>query len=96
MSKTVSAYVDIDVDDILHQISNEVLAKELEDRNIAAIQAKQEEIDLSFVPLVEEALTYLRIGRADDAALTLERALYPKWEKPEQVLQLMTKMRQAS
>lgn len=92
MSRTVSVYVDIDVGDVLDEISDEQLVAALEARNIDAAKAAVDKIDLSFQPLVEEALGYLKAGRADDAMLTLERALYPKWKSPEDVLSLMKRM----
>lgn len=78
--------VDVDVADVFEQLGDEALLKELERRGHAKVQKvfDAEESELAAVLVhTEEALDQLRQGRADDARLTLERALYPKWKSVE-------------
>ena len=86
--QSVSVYVDIDVGQILEEMTDAQVLEEVERRCIdIARTPEQAKVD-TFTPLVEEALAMLQQGRTDDARLTLERALFPKWDSPETALRL--------
>lgn len=77
----VDTYVDLA--EILDQVGEEALIRELEARCLEPRRKIKEAEERDFVPLVEEALEQLRSGRPDDAQLTLERTLFPKWRTSE-------------
>jgi len=76
----------IDLSDIWDEIGDDDLRQEMDRRCIEAARTVEEAKADTLTPLVEEALALLRSGRADDAALSLERALFPKWKSPEEAL----------
>lgn len=79
---TVSMFIDIDLGEVLAEMSDQQLVDALEARCIKIARTTEEAKIDTFTPLVEEAADMLRQGRADDALLTLERALNPKWQSP--------------
>jgi hypothetical protein len=81
---TVSMFIDIDLGEVLAEMSDQQLIDALESRCIKIARTTEEAKIDTFTPLVEEAADMLRQGRADDALLTLERALSPKWKSPEE------------
>lgn len=81
---TVSMFIDIDLGEVLAEMSDQQLVDALEARCIKIERTTEEAKIDTFTPLVEEAADLLRQGRADDALLTLERALNPKWQSPEE------------
>lgn len=91
---SISLYTKIDLSDIWDEISDDQLREEMERRCISVARTVEEAKHDSLSPLVEEALELLRSGRGYDAALTLERALFPKWKSPEDAFkQLQTRKR---
>lgn len=78
--------VDVDLDDVLYNITDKQLWSEFEKRSrrrlVYVDDAERSELTV-MVDFAEEALAYLAAGRADDARLTLERALFPKWKSFE-------------
>lgn len=82
---TINLNLDVALSDVLAEISDDQLQKEMADRCLEAARRVEEAREDDFKPLVEEALEYLRQGRAADAQLVLERTLYPKWSSPEAV-----------
>lgn len=93
---SIGLYARIDLSDVWDEISDEQLREEMERRCIDAARSVEEAKTDSLTPLVEEALEQLEQGRADDARLTLERALYPKWKSPEDALKLLALARAAA
>jgi hypothetical protein len=79
----ISVDVDVDLADLLEQVGEDALIKELEARCLEPRRKIKEAEERDFLPLVEEALDQLRSGRPDEARLTLERTLFPKWRSRE-------------
>lgn len=80
---SVRIYAKIDLDDVLDELSDEQLREAMERRCIDTARNVEQAKEDSLRPMLEEALDLLRSGRAEDAALCLERALFPKWKTPE-------------
>lgn len=91
MSRLVSMYVSLDLAEVFSEIGDDDLVREVENRCLKVARSVEEAKADDFTPLVEEALDLLRQGRADDARLTLERALFPKWRAPEDALRELQK-----
>ena len=72
----ITATVEVDVDDIVADLSNEELSEIVRSRNIQSSLG----CDTSDA---ENALFYLRSGDIGEAILLLERALYPKFSTTE-------------
>ncbi len=70
----VTVDVDIDVDDFLDNLTNEDLLAELRSREIQGPALGCEEAE------AKRALDCLRRGDVEEAALILERALFPKFK----------------
>jgi hypothetical protein len=83
---SISLYAKMDLSDVWDEISDAQLREEMERRCIEAARTVAEAKENALIPLVEEAPSLLQSGRADDAALALERALFPKWKSPEDAL----------
>jgi hypothetical protein len=86
---TVSVYVDVDVDGIIEDISDEDLIAELKSRKVTIPQER------AIIDLAEEALTWLRCGNAAEAQLVLERTLFPEWSTPMACLESIAKAKEA-
>lgn len=66
--------VDVDLDDVLSEMSNEDILAEVEARDLTATAGLGcDRTD------AEEAILLLRSGRASDALTYLERSLHPKF-----------------
>lgn len=73
---SISVHTHVDLDDIFYEIDDEDLLEELKSRKINVPKALvEDEMDL-----VRDAYQELRRGSLMDAAVILERLLYPKWK----------------
>lgn len=84
MADSISVFARVDVSDVLDELEDADLINELKRRQVDTAADVERSKTQSLMPLLEEALEMLQQGRADDARLTLERALYPKWKSAEE------------
>ena len=71
-ASNISVEVDIDVDELLCEVTTEQLATELKSRN--------QETTNSSKAQVQQAIAQIRRGAHQDAITTLEREFFPKWQ----------------
>jgi hypothetical protein len=73
--------VDVDIDDVLDQLSDEELMEAaLSRKGSNELQKFEEGVDLQVVQLAYDALMR---GDTEYCALLLERAIHPKWATPD-------------
>jgi hypothetical protein len=75
--------VDVDIDDVLSELSDSDLIEALEARRKLAGSGKSVAGEMAELGLIQDAYNALRRQDTEYAALILERVLYPKWATPE-------------
>lgn len=83
----VTVDVDIDVDDFLDNLTNDDLLAELRSRDIQGPALGCDESE------AQRALECLRKGDVEEAALILERAIYPKFKNLGSCMSLFAKVK---
>lgn len=90
--QTVTVDVDVDVSEVLDEISTEQIVEILKERGLDAAKHDPSE---HFRDLLEEAAGRLRDGEPFEALLLIERILKPKWPTSAACLADFAKARKA-
>lgn len=90
----LTADVDIDVSEVLHELSDEDLLEEIKERKLEA-KAKARVTAADPFELLDEVLESLQRGDSREALFLLERILHPKFASVEACEKQFAKVRTA-
>jgi hypothetical protein len=87
VSDYVDVEIDVDIEEYIDEVSTEALLEELRKRKNVSFNMNEQK------DLLEEALADIRGGRLQDAAVVLERLLYPKFKRLDDCIHAISKMK---